>query len=160
MRWSNKAAVDANWHEFKLEGKSFYPKKSGGKVTRSFELIYRIGERTAQARTIGTVKVEDITVELDFAAGIQFLGILGLSDFNPETIDLAGRSFEFLDIVTDPRPGPVNTGTATTIYKDSEIVAIETSTEQGSGAPDMMIFTISALKADQFRGAAGGGVRV
>lgn len=160
MRWSKGAAVDANWHKFVFEGKEFFPKKSGGKVTRTFELIYRIGDRRAQARTIGTVKVEDITIELDFAAGIQFLGILGLSDFNPATIDLSGRSFEFLDVVTDPRPIPSNVGTSTTIYKGSEIVAIETSTEQGSGAPDMMVFTISSLEAEQFRGAAGGGVRV
>lgn len=161
MRYARNAAVDANWHELLIDGKKAYPKKiGGGKVERTTEDIIRIGGRTAEARTVGTVKVEPLTLEFDYAAGIQFLEIYGLSDFNPATINLTGQTKEILDIVTDPRPIPENVGTATTVYKGCEITAIETTTEQGSGAPDMMVITIAVLEAEKFRGAAGGGVRL
>ena len=159
MIWDDRAAVDFNWHTITIEGQSLLCKKWGSKVARKTTKIWRLGNRRPVARTIGTSAIEDMTLEFDYAAGLKFLSIFGVSDFNPANVDFAGRVFEMLDVVSDPRPVANNVGTATNVYTNCEVISLESSGEVGE-TPTSFIVGISVLDGTIARGAAGGGAIV
>jgi hypothetical protein len=159
MIFDERAGVDFNWHTIVIEGTSVLCKKWGAKFARKTTKIWRLGNKRPVARTIGTSEIEDMTVEFDFMAGIKFLAIFGVSDFNPTDFDFAGRLFEMLDIVEDPRPVANNVGRSQNIYKDCEVISIETTGEVGE-TPTGFVVGISALRGTLARGAAGGGALV
>ena len=157
MIYQERAGVDFNWHNIVIEGENLLCKKWGSKFARKTAKIWRLGDKRPIARTIGTSEIEDMTLEFDYMAGIKFLAIFGVTDFTAVDFDFAGRVFEMLDIVSDPRPIASNAGSATTIYKDCEVISIETSGEVGE-TPTSFIVGISVLRGTMARGAAGGGV--
>jgi hypothetical protein len=158
MIFQERAGVDFNWHEIVIEGQSVLCKKWGAKFTRKTTKIWRLGNNGAAARTIGTSEIEDMTMEFDFMAGIKFLAIFGVNDFNPSDFEFAGRTFEMIDNVRDTRPLGT-AGSATTIYKDCEVISIETTGEVGE-TPTGFVVGISVLRGTLARGAAGGGALV
>ena len=156
MLYQERAAIDFNWHEIVIEGQNVLCKKWGSKITRKTTLIYQLGSRKPVARTMGTVEVEDMTLEFNYMAGLKFLSIFGVTDFSVIDTQFAGREFEMIDSITDPRPIPSAAGRSTSIYKGCEILSLETTGEAGE-TPTGLVVTIGAREAIIARGTAGGG---
>lgn len=161
MIYDETAAVDHNWVEVVIEGKTLHAKKIGYKAKRNVQNVFRMGKRVVQAFTLGTSEVEDFTYEFDYIAGIEFLSIFGVNDLNATNTDFAGRVFEIVETIGDPRSAafvrPV--GSVANVLKGCEVIGCEWSHEVGEAA-SLMSFTIRAKELDGAKGAAGGGFKL
>lgn len=155
MIYDEQSAVDANWRTLIIEGKPVRCKKTEFSAKRNKENVTRSGSDSVQAFTIGTNEVEDSTWEFDYMGGVSFMRIFGITDQNPTVTSFAGRVFEALEYVADPRP----LGTAgghTNIAKGCEVIGIKWGFEQGPAAGTFSV-TVAIKRLEIFRGAAGGG---
>jgi hypothetical protein len=156
MIYQENAAVDFNWVTLMIEGQPVKAKKHGFKVARSTSDVFRYGSNEVQAFTLGTVKVEDTTIEFDYMGAMTVKRIFGITDQNAATTALAGREFEMIEDVRDPRPVAGNAGGETNIAKGCEVVGVEWSVEAGEAATPMT-WIVKIKKLEMARGAAGGG---
>jgi hypothetical protein len=139
-----------------VEGTSIKARKHGFKVARTTADVGRYGSNEVQAFTLGTVKVDDTTIEFDYIGASTIKRIFGITDQNALTIALCGREFEMVEHVRDPRPIASNAGGETNIAKGCEVVGVEWNFEYGETATPMM-WVVKIKKLEMARGASGGG---
>jgi hypothetical protein len=160
MIYREKSAVDANWRKLMIEGQEIPVKKTDFEVKRDTEKVLRSGKNRAQARTLGIENVEDSTWEFDYMGGVKFMSVFGVNDINATVTSFAGREFEAIEHVSDPRTGLTavvgNAGAHTNIVKGCEVIGFKWSFEQGPASATLTV-VVSILEAVLFRGAAGGG---
>jgi hypothetical protein len=155
MIYDERSAVDANWRTLIIEGQPVRCKKTEFSAKSNTENVLRSGSDSVEAYTIGTNEVEDSTWEFDYMGGVAFMRIFGVTDQNPTLTSFAGREFEAVERVSDPRP----LGTAgghTNIAKGCRVIGIKWGFEQGPAAATFSV-TVKIRKVEVFRGAAGGG---
>lgn len=155
MIYREDSAVDANWRTLIIEGKPVRCKKTEFSAKRNTQNVYRSGSDSVEAFTIGTNEVEDSTWEFDYMGGVSFMSIFGVNDTNPTLTSFAGRVFEALEYVADPRPlgtagGHVN------IAKGCEVIGIKWGHEQSEAASTYSV-VVKIKRLEIFRGSAGGG---
>lgn len=152
-------AIDANWRTLTIEGQKLPVKKTDFEAKRDTEKVMRSGSNFAQARTLGVGEVADSTWEFDYMGGVKFMSIFGVNDFNVTVTSFAGRMFEAIELVKDPRPisGVFGlAGSHTNIVKGCEVIGVKWGFEQGPASATLTV-VVSILTAELFRGAAGGG---
>lgn len=155
MIYREGAAVDSNWVTLIIEGQPVRCKKTEFSAKRNKANVMRQGSDSVQAYTLGTNEVEDSTWEFDYMGGVSFMRIFGVTDQNPTITSFAGREFEAIEYVSDPRP----LGTAgghTNIAKGCEIIGIKWGHEKSEAASTFSV-TVAIKRLEIFRGAAGGG---
>lgn len=155
MIYREDSAVDSNWVTLVIEGKPVRCKKTEFSAKSNTQKVFRQGSDSAQATTIGTNEVEDSTWEFDYMGGVSFMAIFGVNDVNPTVTSFAGREFEAIEHVADPRP----LGTAgghTNIAKGCRIIGVKWGHEKSEAASTYSV-VVSIRRVEFFRGAAGGG---
>jgi hypothetical protein len=156
MIYNPAVAVDFNYVTLLIEGQPIKAKKHGFKVVRETEDVVRYGKNEVEAYTIGTTKVEPATIEFDYMGAKTIKRIFGITDQGAATISLAGREFEMVEDVRDPRPVLSNVGGETNVAKGCEVVGVEWNFEAGPAATPMT-WTVKIKTMEMARGAAGGG---
>ncbi len=159
MIYTPSTAVDANWRTLIIEGQPVPCKKTEFSAKRNTENVFRSGSDSVEAYTIGTNEVEDCTIEFDYMAAVKFVRVFGVSDVNPLLTSFAGRVFEMLERVADPRPliaAVGNAGGHTNIAKGCEVIGFKWGFEQGPGVATTSVM-VKIKRLEIHRGAAGGG---
>lgn len=156
MFFQKRKAVDFNWVTLRIRGVEVKAKKHGIKVARTTQKVTRYGSNIAQARTVGTVNVEDTVIEFDLMAATTILNAFGVTDGSIAKVYLTGQTFEMTEDVRDPDINPLTSaGGWSHAAKDCEIVGVEWSHEVGENASPMM-WTVSILDVDIAKGSLGG----
>ena len=156
MLYSPSVAVDFNFVTLMIEGQPIKAKKHGFEVSRDTEDVFRYGSNEVEAFTIGVTKTEPAVIEFDYMGAASIKRIFGITDQNAATISLAGREFEMIEDVRDPRPVLSNVGGETNIAKGCEVVKVAWNFEAGPAATPMT-WTVKIKTMAMAVGAAGGG---
>lgn len=156
MRFQRRKAPDYNWVTLRIKGVEVRAKKHGFKVARTTQKVIRYGSNVAEARTIGTVNVEDSVLEFDQMATNAVFGAFGITDGSLAKKYLTGEVFEMTEDIRDPDPNPLTgAGGWSNAAKGCEIVGLEWSGEVSENASPMN-WTISILDMDIAKGDLGG----